>query len=247
MPPVARVPCTTQRGEVLAQVERVGAGAGARDRRRERVAARREPVLEARRGRRDVSPAAKRPVGSPRQSVDGREDGVARLVAQRRTRRSGRRAAAWKRDLHARSCSGSPCASAVIRSPPSSSNHASSISRRGVVAVAAAPRRSSCDEPAEVELVVGARDRVRLADREHARRARAASRGRRSARPRVMSCVTKTIVLPSRLEPLELLEALLLERGVADGEHLVDQQHVGVDLDRDRERRAARSCPTSSS
>ncbi len=50
-----------------------------------------------------------------------------------------------------------------------------------------------------------------------------------------MSCVTKTIVLPVGLQPLELLEALLLERGVADGEHLVDEQDVGVDLDRDRE------------
>ena len=38
------------------------------------------------------------------------------------------------------------------------------------------------------------------------------------------------------LEALELLVALLLERGVADGEHLVDQQHVGLDLDRGRER-----------
>ena len=50
-----------------------------------------------------------------------------------------------------------------------------------------------------------------------------------------MSCVTKTIVLPGVLEALELLEALLLEGGVADREHLVDQQHLGVDLDRDRE------------
>ena len=38
------------------------------------------------------------------------------------------------------------------------------------------------------------------------------------------------------LEPEELLEALLLEGGVADGEHLVDQQDLGVDLDRGRER-----------
>ena len=50
-----------------------------------------------------------------------------------------------------------------------------------------------------------------------------------------MSCVTKTIVLPSALSALELLVALLLEGGVADGEHLVDEQDVGVDLDRDRE------------
>ena len=34
----------------------------------------------------------------------------------------------------------------------------------------------------------------------------------------------------------ELVEALLLERRVADREHLVDQQDVGVDLDHHRER-----------
>ncbi len=53
-----------------------------------------------------------------------------------------------------------------------------------------------------------------------------------------MSWVTKRIVRPSALEPVELVEALLLEGGVADGEHLVDQQDLGVDLDRDREREA---------
>ena len=36
--------------------------------------------------------------------------------------------------------------------------------------------------------------------------------------------------------PVEDVEALLLERRIADGQHLVDQQDVGVDLDRDRER-----------
>ena len=91
-------------------------------------------------------------------------------------------------------------------------------------------------EPAEVQLVVGARDRVRLADLD-ARRPRSISIARSQKRSTAaMSCVTNTIVRPSRLEPLELLEALLLERGVADREHLVDEQDVGVDLDRDRER-----------
>ena len=41
---------------------------------------------------------------------------------------------------------------------------------------------------------------------------------------------------PRVAQPVELVEALLLERRVADGEHLVDQQHVGVDLDHHRER-----------
>ena len=62
-----------------------------------------------------------------------------------------------------------------------------------------------------------------------------------------MSWVTKMIVLPGVLQPLELLEALLLERGVADGEHLVDQQHVGVDLDRDGEAEPHAHARTSSS
>src|SRR5262249_9371685 len=40
------------------------------------------------------------------------------------------------------------------------------------------------------------------------------------------------------LEPVELLEALLLESGVAHGEDLVDQQNLRVDLDRGGERKA---------
>ena len=51
-----------------------------------------------------------------------------------------------------------------------------------------------------------------------------------------MSWVTNSIVRPSAAQPRELVEALLLERRVADREHLVDQQDVGVDLDRGRER-----------
>ncbi len=38
------------------------------------------------------------------------------------------------------------------------------------------------------------------------------------------------------LQPTELVKALLLERGVADRQHLVDQQDLGIDLDRGRER-----------
>ena len=38
--------------------------------------------------------------------------------------------------------------------------------------------------------------------------------------------------------PVEHVEALLLERRIADREHLVDQQDVRVDLDRDRERQS---------
>ncbi len=48
--------------------------------------------------------------------------------------------------------------------------------------------------------------------------------------------LTNTTVLPSSLKPLERREALLLERLVADGEHLVEEEDVERDLDRDRVR-----------
>ena len=49
------------------------------------------------------------------------------------------------------------------------------------------------------------------------------------------SCETNTIVPPFRLNSRILLEALALERLVADREHLVEQQHVRVEVRRDRE------------
>ena len=48
-------------------------------------------------------------------------------------------------------------------------------------------------------------------------------------------CDTNAIVLPCSLELEDAVDALALERFVADGEHLVEQQDVGVDVDRDRE------------
>ena len=41
--------------------------------------------------------------------------------------------------------------------------------------------------------------------------------------------------MPRRRELGELVEALVREALVADGEHLVDEQHVGIDVDRDGE------------
>ena len=41
--------------------------------------------------------------------------------------------------------------------------------------------------------------------------------------------------LAAALELGELVEALVREALVADGEHFVDQQHVGIDVDRDGE------------
>ena len=51
-----------------------------------------------------------------------------------------------------------------------------------------------------------------------------------------MSWVTSTSVLPARALGAEDVHALLRERGVADGQHLVDEHDVGVGLDHDGER-----------
>ena len=51
------------------------------------------------------------------------------------------------------------------------------------------------------------------------------------------SWLTRTIVFPRARKRSERREALLLELRVADGEHLVEQQDVEVDLDRDRVRK----------
>ena len=45
----------------------------------------------------------------------------------------------------------------------------------------------------------------------------------------------KTIVLPSLRDALHAVEALLLEGDVADGEHLVDDQDLGLEVRRDGE------------
>ena len=60
-----------------------------------------------------------------------------------------------------------------------------------------------------------------------------ASSQKRSTMP--SECVTSRIVLPRRLNSRELVEALVREAFVADGEHLVDEQHLGIDVDRDGE------------
>ena len=45
------------------------------------------------------------------------------------------------------------------------------------------------------------------------------------------------------LEPLDALEALALERLVADRQHLVDEQDLGLDVDRHARSRAGRYMP----
>ena len=54
----------------------------------------------------------------------------------------------------------------------------------------------------------------------------------------LMSWVTKRIVRPPRLSRWNSSKHFCWKRGVADREHLVDQQDLGVDLDRHREREA---------
>ena len=90
-------------------------------------------------------------------------------------------------------------------------------------------------QPPEVQLVVRARDLVRLAERVNRS---ALHQHRAVAEPLDRAHVVRDEDdrLAGGLQPVELIEALLLERGVADGEHLVDQQHVGVDLHGDGER-----------
>ena len=53
-----------------------------------------------------------------------------------------------------------------------------------------------------------------------------------------MLCETKSTVRPVPLELLHPPEALLLELGVADREHLVDEQDLGLEVRGDRERQA---------
>ena len=70
IPPVMRVPCSTHRRQVLTQVDHVVAGARAGDRRADRVAVRRQPVVEAALDTVAVSPAAKLPTRVPASAVE---------------------------------------------------------------------------------------------------------------------------------------------------------------------------------
>ena len=92
-------------------------------------------------------------------------------------------------------------------------------------------------QASEVHLVVAPSHGLRLSQLEHAvalepHRAIAEALDR----PHVMRDEQNRS--PLAPEPPERVEALLLERGIAHGEHLVDQQHIGVDPDRDRERQS---------
>ena len=175
----------------------------------------------------------------------GDEDGA---VASRRA------ASTWKTASGRSACAptstqitaGSPVSSASARLPAGCSNQ---------TPVTSPSRWSPCRRPSSARVVLGrlklsswyARDRSRSDRRcRPSRRARAASRGRRTADgAHVVGDEQDRLALV--LQAPELLVALLLEGGVADGQDLVDDQHVGVELDGGRERRAGRACPRSSS
>ena len=86
----------------------------------------------------------------------------------------------------------------------------------------------------EVQVDVAAGDLARLVD---AHDVAALERRRAVAEPPTedMSWVTRGWSGP-RPQPVELAAALLLEGGVADSEHLVEEEDLGVDLDHHRER-----------
>ena len=63
-----------------------------------------------------------------------------------------------------------------------------------------------------------------------------ASSQNRSTRP--SECVTSRIVRAAPAELGELVEALVREAFVADRQHFVDEQHVGIDVNRHGEAKA---------
>ena len=112
--------------------------------------------------------------------------------------------------------------------PSGPSNHASAI----VVPLPSVGLRGCLVwEVAEVQLLVGATDGSRFADLDHV-----APLHQHRAIAEALDGVHVVGDEHDRpalaLESEELLEALLLEGGIADREHLVDQQDLGFNLDR---------------
>ena len=214
---------------------RPGRRAAARDGRRGVVAPGREDVLERDRERRRRRPPRTRPSAPPPTSSRSRTTGWC-SASRASSANAGSSSVARRSGPRARTRTARPAASVSTRSPalvlePGVGDLDAPVALRAArLPVASAGRRAP-----EVELeVLRARSaRARRVDDDG--RARAASRGRRSAdRAHVVRDEEDRAALVA--QPVELVEALLLEGGVADGEHLVDQQHVGVDLDHHRER-----------
>ncbi len=178
-------PLTTKREDALPAVDDLGRPA-ARDERRHRVAAGREHVLE---GDRELdrlaggeAPGAARSRAAEfatntfwRSRVDERRP-LNDRVLERRARSARARAR----------CSGGPAAAPPGASPCSSSIHASRIRAAPSPARARARRRSPAPRrsPSKFSSQVAVGDLARARRSRRPRRARAASRGRRSAAPR---------------------------------------------------------------
>ena len=108
-----------------------------------------------------------------------------------------------------------------------------------------APRRRARRGEVQLQVAVADAARARRARRcARARAARARSQKRCTA---FMSWVTKQHRRAAAADARELVVALLLEGGVADGEHLVDEQDRRRRPGSSPRRPGARACPTSSS
>ena len=227
------------RGQVGAQVDRVGAHADTRDRRCDGVAGGREPVLQPQPHRRElaggeVSGRTEGPLRGGREhrsaGVVANRDAEARVIERgvdTHLDAHGDRFAVGDRD--------DPRARGILEPGVDDVG----VAVVGAPVIVAALVGKLMNGAPEVQRVVAVRHIRRVADRHHAalleqHRAVAEALDRAHV---VRHEEDRAALL---LQPEELVEALLLEAGVADREHLVDQQHVGIDLDRDREREAHR-------
>ena len=198
MPPVVRVLWTSSETRSSRRSSAFGAAAVARDRRRELVrGSARARSRASMRTSAQFAGARSRPVASSLPLRRGREHGVPDLVAQRERED---RVLDAPRGSAPRMHGGERLAlrrASVTRSPAALEPGVLDLAGR-LVAVAAR-LDVVVDQPAEVELVVRARDRVRLAEsRSISPRSSSIARSqKRSTAP--MSCVTKMIVLPSAL------------------------------------------------
>ncbi len=225
MPPLMRLGLDDQREEILGlAVEAAAAGAHPC---RERVPARREHVFEGKAGDRAV--ASRVAATAARPVVGGRdEDRVPHLVAEgdRQDRvLNGARELDFEAgmDLFALTRAHELLAGPGL-APAANEPHGAS-GRRLLLAAA---------HLTEVDLVVGACDPLGLAlvDQPPALEHEAVVAEAFDARHVVRHVEHRPVLA---LQAVELVEALLLEGCVADGQHLVDEQHVGLDLNRDGE------------
>ena len=199
---------------------------------RERVAARREPVLE-----REPHDQRARPPRTGRSGpcgdARGDEDRVPHLVAERDGEHRDLHGLA-ELDLDADGARLALARQVTMRSPAASSHHdpARCATSPPVRLRGARPSGACCPKLTSWYCRATLARAGRCASTRPARCSIARSQKRSTA---AMSWVTKRIVLPSARMRSNSSKHLRWNDGVAHREHLVDEQHVGVDLDRDRE------------